>query len=90
MPRYAWYVVTVILLALFRDREDRLLALQAAQIANAEELQKKIQQKQENSARRHEENIELIRQKAIEIGTPRLTPYQINKLCTVCNVVVST
>ncbi|XP_065216012.1 S phase cyclin A-associated protein in the endoplasmic reticulum [Planococcus citri] len=71
-----------------RDREDRLLALQAAQIANAEELQKKIQQKQENSARRHEENIELIRQKAIEIGTPRLTPYQINKLCSVCNVVI--
>lgn len=72
-----------------RDREDRLLALQAAQIANTEELQKKIQQKQEDSARRHEESIELIRQRAIVIGTPRLTPYQVNKLCSVCNVVVS-
>lgn len=65
------------------------MALQAAQIANAEELQKKIQQKQENSARRHEERIELIRQRAIEIGTPRLTPYQVNKLCSICNVLVS-
>lgn len=81
-------IFIIIYLFVFSDRKDRLLALQAAQIANVGELQKKIQQKQENSTRRHEESIELIRQRATEIGTPRLTPYQINKLCSVCNVLV--
>lgn len=54
-----------------REREERLQAIHIAQIANAEELQKRIQQKQEESHKRHIECIKLIRQKAIEIGIHR-------------------
>lgn len=83
----------------FRNFEERLQALQAAHSAHSEELQKKIQQKQEDSARRHEENIEQIRQRALETAAlrgassndeaPRLAPYDTKKLCLACNVLVS-
>ncbi|XP_050730260.1 S phase cyclin A-associated protein in the endoplasmic reticulum-like isoform X1 [Eriocheir sinensis] len=82
-----------------RDREERLSALQQAQQAKETELVKKIQQKQEESARRHEENIELIRQRALESSilkysrgcdeAPKLIRYETKKLCTLCNSLIT-
>ncbi|XP_046404620.1 S phase cyclin A-associated protein in the endoplasmic reticulum isoform X2 [Ischnura elegans] len=85
-----------------RDREERRSALQAAQLANQEELQRKIKQKQEESARRHDHNMELIRQRALALEScslagrgpgedsslPRLSPYETNKFCNLCNVLI--
>ncbi|XP_011298374.1 S phase cyclin A-associated protein in the endoplasmic reticulum isoform X1 [Fopius arisanus] len=76
-----------------RDREERLSALHAAQLANQEELQKKIAQKQQESARRHVENIEHIRQRAVESSIlrneeipPTLKSYPAPKQCALCGI----
>ncbi|XP_017883269.1 S phase cyclin A-associated protein in the endoplasmic reticulum [Ceratina calcarata] len=78
-----------------RDREERLSALHAAQLANQEELQKKIAQKQQESARRHVENIEQIRQRAVESSIlrseevpPTLKSYPAQKQCSLCGTVI--
>lgn len=54
-----------------RDRDKRLQAIQQQQIQDTEELQRKITQKQQEYQKRHEENIEHIKQRAFELATQR-------------------
>ncbi|XP_058854826.1 S phase cyclin A-associated protein in the endoplasmic reticulum-like isoform X1 [Acipenser ruthenus] len=81
-----------------RDREERLAALSAAQQEAMEELQKKIQQKHDESSRRHMEQIEQRKEKAAELSSgrhantdyaPKLTPYERKKQCSLCNVTIT-
>ncbi|XP_034390724.1 S phase cyclin A-associated protein in the endoplasmic reticulum isoform X2 [Cyclopterus lumpus] len=81
-----------------RDREERLAALSAAQQEAMEELQKKIQLKHDESSRRHMEQIEQRKEKAAELSsgrhantdyTPKLTPYERKKQCSLCCVVIT-
>lgn len=82
-----------------KDREERMAALSAQQQAQKEELQKKIQQKQDETTQRHEVYLRQIREKAFEMSVmrhstedhndaPEPTPYEKNKLCTICNVLI--
>ncbi|XP_056273774.1 S phase cyclin A-associated protein in the endoplasmic reticulum isoform X4 [Pseudoliparis swirei] len=81
-----------------RDREERLAALSAAQQEAIEELQKKIQLKHDESSRRHMEQIEQRKEKAAELSsgrhantdyTPKLTPYERKKQCSLCCAVIT-
>uniref|UniRef100_A0A2H8U144 S phase cyclin A-associated protein in the endoplasmic reticulum n=1 Tax=Melanaphis sacchari TaxID=742174 RepID=A0A2H8U144_9HEMI len=68
-----------------KERENKLTALYAAQSASAEELQKKIQQKQKESAKRHEQNIEHIRQRALELGVQK-NDIDVDRYCPSCEI----
>ncbi|KAL5005177.1 hypothetical protein ScPMuIL_018633 [Solemya velum] len=83
-----------------KDREERIAALNAQHEANKKELQKKIQQKQSESTQRHKEALQQIREKAFEMSVlrhstedhndaPLRTPYDTQKLCTICNVLIT-
>ncbi|XP_038079057.1 S phase cyclin A-associated protein in the endoplasmic reticulum-like isoform X2 [Patiria miniata] len=81
-----------------KEREQRLSALNAAQQAKEEEIQKKIQQKHDETTRRHNQQIEQKREKAIELSmlkhyrttdvAPHHNPYEIKKMCTLCSVLI--
>ncbi|KAJ8318369.1 hypothetical protein KUTeg_003460 [Tegillarca granosa] len=82
-----------------KERDERLAALNAQQQAHIQELQKKIQQKQDESTQRHQEVLQQIREKAFEMSVlrhstedhneaPNITPYDQKKLCTICNVLI--
>ncbi|XP_065059584.1 S phase cyclin A-associated protein in the endoplasmic reticulum-like isoform X1 [Rhopilema esculentum] len=76
-----------------RDREMKVAARNEALEKAAEELQKKIELKQLESSRRHEERIELVKEKAASSSrhttveeAPSIVPYERKKQCTLCNV----
>ncbi|XP_059161498.1 S phase cyclin A-associated protein in the endoplasmic reticulum-like isoform X2 [Physella acuta] len=82
-----------------KEREERIAALNAMQEAHKQVLQKKIQQKQDETTQRHEEHLQQIRGRAFEMSVmrhstedhndaPKLTPYDRNKLCSICNVLI--
>lgn len=82
-----------------KEREERIAALNAMQEAHKQVLQKKIQQKQDETTQRHEEYLKQIRERAFEMSimrhstedhndAPMLTPYDRNKLCVICNALI--
>jgi hypothetical protein len=88
-----------------RTREMRLAIMEAQFQANKQQVKKRIMQKQEESSKRHELNLEEIRKKALEMSILRFTnnddganndsnnattvPYEKSKLCNACNVIIN-
>ena len=80
-----------------KERLEQLSTVRAAEQDMKEELQEKIQLKQEEAAKRHAEYLGDIRQKAWEMSllrcgsdekVPYITNYQIQKKCEVCNAFI--
>lgn len=76
-----------------REREMRLAARNEALQTATEQLQLKIQQKQAETTRRHEQVLEQVKEKAAGVSrhstqdeVPAVTPYDKKKMCTLCNV----
>lgn len=81
------------------ERKSKLEALNQHYAEQKEELAKKIITKQEESKRRHEENMESIRQKALELSVKQSSsdgndnvlvcvPYEAVKMCSLCQVII--
>lgn len=58
-----------------RHREQKITAIKEAYHAGVQTLRKRINQKQEQSERRHEVNLRLIRQKAFELSIKRYNSF---------------
>ncbi|KAL3866999.1 hypothetical protein ACJMK2_044240 [Sinanodonta woodiana] len=82
-----------------REREERLAALSAQHEQHIQELQRKIQQKQDESTQRYHDMLQQIREKAFEMSVlrhstedhneaPKITPYDHQKMCTICNALI--
>ena len=86
-----------------RDREEKLSSVKAAEQDMKEKRQEKIQQKQEDAAKRHKERLTLVRNKAFESSVQRfstdeaassssmppiLQPYEPRKKCEICKVII--
>ncbi|KAK3584862.1 hypothetical protein CHS0354_027613 [Potamilus streckersoni] len=82
-----------------REREERLAALSAQHEQHIQELQRKIQQKQDESTQRYQDMLQQIREKAFEMSVlrhstedhneaPKITPYDHQKMCTICNALI--
>lgn len=76
-----------------REREMRIAARNEALQTATEQLQLKIQQKQAETTRRHEQVLEQVKEKAAGVSrhstqdeVPAVTPYDQKKICTLCNV----
>merc|ERR1719228_1824326 len=81
-----------------KERLERLSTVRAAEKDMKEELQEKIQIKQEEAAKRHAEYLEQIQQRAWELslqkcssdqGVPVIKPYTVKKKCRVCSVLIA-
>lgn len=59
-----------------RDRDQKISAIKEAYSAGVQTLRKRINQKQEQSERRHEINLRLVRQKAFELSIKRYNSFR--------------
>ena len=78
-----------------RERERKMVAHMTALQSSAEELERKIQLKHDESAKRYDLQLEQIREKAALVSrhtsaedSLKVTPYEKMKWCTMCQVKV--
>ena len=80
--------------AMCRERERKLVAVQTAQQSSVEELERKIQIKHTEYAKRYDMQLEQIREKAaltskhVSEDSLRVTPFEKRQWCKLCQVKV--